>query len=114
VPVRLPRGRYAVSATIATPRPGRRGLHHATTLSTIGDCSCTARADTTVDPPFTPLYAATVPGTRSPDYAFAVSRLAEEPELELAVGGTDPYPALVGGLGRSPPTRSGRNLSRNL
>ncbi|HEX6685990.1 MAG TPA: S8 family serine peptidase [Candidatus Limnocylindrales bacterium] len=129
--VRLPRGRYAIHATIATARAGqeptlsvishpelkldrdrvetvdarvgmpasisvddpaaRGGIHDISTFSRISDCACTYLISTTVDPRFFHVYAGTVPGTRSPGFAFAQARRAEEPVLELFAQTAQPF-----------------------
>jgi subtilisin family serine protease len=65
-------------------------------LSKVTDCGCTLRFEFTVPAEFYQLYAATVPGTSSPNFAAAVTRLAEEPRLDFQVTGDRPYHVQAG------------------
>ncbi|MEV4658782.1 S8 family serine peptidase [Micromonospora sp. NPDC049301] len=140
--VRLPVGRYAVHATIQTPRAGQeptysfishpelkldrdrvqtldardgkrvsvnpdnpeaRGGGYAISLHTrVGDCACSSGVLALLDPRFQEAYAATVPGTSSPSFAFGQARRATEPALELFTGAKNPFEVAVGWLSGSP------------
>jgi subtilisin family serine protease len=76
-------------------------------LSAIGDCACTFSVGVEVDPRFGQIYAATVPGTRSPSFAVAQVRRASEPDLELHAEVEQPFEVPVSWLGTSPPAQQG-------
>ncbi|WBB67656.1 hypothetical protein [Micromonospora sp. WMMD812] len=140
--VRLPAGRYAVHATIQTPRAGqeptysfishpelkvdrdrvqtldardgkrvsvnpdnpeaRGGGYAITTHTKVSDCACPSTVLSLLDPRFQEAYAATVPGTSSPSFAFGQARRATEPELELFTGGRNRFEVAVGWLSGAP------------
>jgi hypothetical protein len=139
---RLPAGRYAVHATIETPRAGqepsfafishpelkldrdttqtldardgkrvsvtadnpaaRGGGYVVQTLAKVSDCGCVHGMSTSLDPRFHEAYAATVPGTSSPSFAFGQSRRASEADLELFADGDQRFEVAAGWLSGSP------------
>ncbi|MEN3357109.1 MAG: hypothetical protein V7637_1091 [Mycobacteriales bacterium] len=95
--------RIGKPVSAAAPDPAAAGGTAAVSVLTkIASCACTDSFAVEVEPRFTPTYAATVPGTRSASYGFALSRRAEEPALELHAGGAGPFDVQVGWLRGSP------------
>jgi subtilisin family serine protease len=128
---RLPRGRYAVLATIETPRAGqeissttithpelvldrdiaqtldarlgqpvsadpdnaaaRGGEMTMSNYLKVRACDCTYNLFLPANPRFHQIFAATMPGTGSDDYAFGVARRATEPTLELEANDGQPF-----------------------
>jgi subtilisin family serine protease len=149
--IRLPAGRYAVNATIATPRAGQEpsysfishpeltlsrdagrtldarigrpasvtsdnaaalgGGHDITIYTKISDSAFPAAFSMVLDPRFHDVFAATVPGTRSPTFAFGQARRATEPRLELAAVGPQGFEVAVDWLARSPTPAGRANLA---
>ena len=77
-------GRAGQPVSITTDNPAARaGDHVVSVLSKIKDCACWYAGGNSVDPRFVTVYAATVPGTSSSNFAFYQQRRAHEPTVEL-------------------------------
>ncbi|MFC0111940.1 S8 family peptidase [Kibdelosporangium aridum] len=69
----------------------RGGTHTMYLYNKIRDCSCTFGYYAEVDPRLQPMYAATLPGTRSDSFAFGQHRRANEPVLEVGANDGRPF-----------------------
>ncbi|MEU7876330.1 hypothetical protein [Dactylosporangium sp. NPDC049140] len=93
-----------VSITPDNPA-ARGGTYAVSVLDTVTGCGCTFGWTTTLDPRFNDTYAATVAGTGSSTFAFAQSRRAVEPDLELVARAGSPFEVAVTWLGDPPPAQ---------
>ena len=85
----------------------RGGTHALYAMSRQGDCDCMFAHVIDSDARFEPLYAATLPGTASDDYALGVARRATEPELEMVADDGQPFDVNLQLLFGTPPAEQG-------
>ncbi|MFJ7218431.1 S8 family peptidase [Amycolatopsis sp. NPDC098790] len=69
----------------------RGGTHAVQRLSRITACACVFSSGFDLDPRFQEAFAATVPGTSSPTFAFSQTRRATQPDLELTADDGQPF-----------------------
>ncbi|MCT2582121.1 S8 family serine peptidase [Actinophytocola gossypii] len=80
------------------------GSHAIDVLSRVAACDCTTGLGVSGDARFEAIYAATLPGTASDDYALAHGRRATEPALELVADDGEPFDVNLQVLYGTPPT----------
>ncbi|MFC7550803.1 S8 family serine peptidase [Plantactinospora sp. GCM10030261] len=86
-----------VSANPDNP-DARGGGYMVSVHSMVADCGCPQNLLGAVDPRFDETFAATVPGTSSPSFAFGQARRATEPTVELFADGPQRFEVAVGWL----------------
>ncbi|GIJ71759.1 S8 family serine peptidase [Virgisporangium ochraceum] len=97
-------------ASVTPDNPAARGgAYQVQLMGRIADCDCTSSVLSLFDPRFSEVYAATVPGTGSPTYAFGQSLRALEPAVEIlaadpADGGAGGFEVAAGWLDGPPAT----------
>ncbi|MCR6489367.1 S8 family serine peptidase [Amycolatopsis sp. OK19-0408] len=69
----------------------RGGTYSVERLSRVTACACVFDSGVDLDPRFQEAFAATVPATSSPAFAFAQTRRATEPDLELTADDGQPF-----------------------
>jgi subtilisin family serine protease len=98
--------------SVTPPNPAARGGNHIVKQnSRITSCDCMFSVTNDLDPRLQKAYAATVPGTASPSFAFAQSRRAYEPRLELFTRGAQRFEVAAGWLRGSPEPAEQANLT---
>ncbi|OLF18259.1 S8 family serine peptidase [Actinophytocola xanthii] len=96
-------------ASISPDNPAARGGSHLSQVITRAPgCACVLVFYDELEPRSEALYVGTAPGTSSDGYAFALSRQATEPRVELHVDGPDPFEVAADWFDTSPvPTERG-------
>jgi subtilisin family serine protease len=96
--------RIGQPVTAEPDNPAARGGTHAIdSLTRLASCDCMFSLSVDGDARFQPLYAATLPGTASDDYALAHSRRATEPVLEMVADDGEPFEVNLQSLFSIPP-----------
>ena len=97
--------------SVSSDNPEARGGYHAlTAMSMVRECACVFSTGIIADPRFSETFAATLPGTSSPDFAFAQARRASEPTVELFADDGQRFEVLVGWMPNSPEPTESANL----
>ncbi|HEX6357921.1 S8 family peptidase [Actinophytocola sp.] len=96
--------RIGQPVTAEPDNPDARGGTHALyAMSRLESCDCLFALVFEGDPRFEPMYAATLPGTASDNYALGHARRATEPDLEMVADDGQPFDVNLQALFAIPP-----------